>query len=303
MGEKSHFRSVNRKTKWLQWRERMRARRQRLLSQTPPDLSEAGESRCLNCGTVFKGYYCPGCGQSADTHRFTVKQACMNLFEAIFGGDSIILTTCGNLFYRPGKMIRDFILGSRTRYFRPVQLLLCLVTLYALIAFFLGIPNASTPTLSSDVQAIDENKLRKGGELLYKIINNKVIFGLLFSFFCVFPFKLVFRKCTLERPDGTVEGLNVAEHFYTLVYITCQFLLVGLFFELFRNIKPIYDLQEHINDLLLILLPTWTYQQVFGIRWLKSLGKSLIAGVLVLLESLLILLLYFGFYYGIASLL
>ena len=39
--------------------------------------------KCLNCGTEFEGKFCPECGQSAKTGRFTMRFIFENLMEAI----------------------------------------------------------------------------------------------------------------------------------------------------------------------------------------------------------------------------
>lgn len=287
------------KSLWKQSRARLRERRIRYASQTPPDLSEVEETKCLNCGTVFQGYYCPGCGQSADTKRFTVKNALSNLFVAIFGGNSLVLTTLGSLLTRPGKMIRDYICGCRTRYFAPVQMLFCLVTIYALIAFVFGVQHS--PELTSANNESFSEYSRKTVYLLKKLIDNKVFIGLFISFICVFPYKLVFRRCKLARPDGTLSGLNVAEHFFTLVYVSCQTLIVSLAFMPFQSIGSLSKGFNILENLLCGLLGVWTFRQLYGLKWLKSLWLNFVAFTLSLALLVVAIILYFGIAYGVLT--
>ena len=69
--------------------------------------------KCLNCGTVYNGRYCPHCGQSADTGRFTLKFMFQNLLAAILSNDGGVLFTLKKLFCSPGQMVLDIINGKR----------------------------------------------------------------------------------------------------------------------------------------------------------------------------------------------
>ena len=76
-------------------------------------------TKCLNCGTVFEGDFCPKCGQSAKTGRFTLKFIWENLIAAIFGSYGGIWFTLKNMFTRPGKMMVEILDGKRRSYFSP----------------------------------------------------------------------------------------------------------------------------------------------------------------------------------------
>lgn len=47
--------------------------------------TEVKTIRCLNCGKEFEGDFCPKCGQSAKTGRFTLRFIWENLISALFG--------------------------------------------------------------------------------------------------------------------------------------------------------------------------------------------------------------------------
>ena len=89
--------------------------------------------KCLNCGNEFEGNYCPECGQSAETGRFTMKFIFENLAAAIISRDGSIWFTLKNLFTRPGSMITDILGGKRKKYFSPFPMLFFALTLYILI--------------------------------------------------------------------------------------------------------------------------------------------------------------------------
>ena len=97
--------------------------------------------KCLNCGTEFEGKFCPECGQSADTGRFTMKFIWQNLLAAFLSKDGGIWFTLKNLFTRPGTMIVDMLNGKRVKYFSPFPMLFCSLTLFVLIISFSGSHN------------------------------------------------------------------------------------------------------------------------------------------------------------------
>jgi hypothetical protein len=95
--------------------------------------SEAKTTKCLNCGTEFQGNFCPECGQSAETGRFTMRFIFENLLAAFLSKDGGIWFTLKNLFTRPGAMIVEILNGKRRKYFSPFPMLFCSLTLYVLI--------------------------------------------------------------------------------------------------------------------------------------------------------------------------
>jgi hypothetical protein len=95
-------------------------------------------TKCLNCGTEFQGNFCPECGQSAETGRFTMCFIFENLLAAFLSKDGGIWFTLKNLFTRPGAMVVDILNGKRRKYFSPFPMLFCSLTLYVLILSISG---------------------------------------------------------------------------------------------------------------------------------------------------------------------
>lgn len=107
--------------------------------------------KCLNCGTEFEGKYCPECGQSADTGRFTWRFIIDNLQSAVLGKDGGIWFTLKNLFTRPGAMIVEILNGKRKSYFSPFPMLFFALTIYILLFTFTG--------SHGDIQAMEKEYL------------------------------------------------------------------------------------------------------------------------------------------------
>lgn len=216
-------------TRFVTWHTRVQERQREGHKLSNTDPFECEERECLNCGYRFRGHNCPNCGQDADTKRFTMKSATNDLFITLIGGDSVFLKTCGNLLYRPGYMIHDFLCGKRTRYFHPVEMLLCLVTIYALVTFCV---DDETFNFFSDVAnrtATDDSPFAQAAMTLQNFLSNTVAFSLLFAFINVLPYKLLFKRRTITCPDGESRRLNTAEHFVTLIYLSCMNIIVSLF--------------------------------------------------------------------------
>lgn len=94
--------------------------------------------KCLNCETEFQGDFCPKCGQSAKTERFTIKSMVHSLVLAFFSIDGGIWKTLKSLFTRPGQMVLDILNGKRKSYFAPFPMLLLVLSIYIVIFSFTG---------------------------------------------------------------------------------------------------------------------------------------------------------------------
>ena len=100
-------------------------------TETQSEVAECEATNITKC--LFQGNFCPECGQSADTGRFTMRFIFENLLAAFLSKDGGIWFTLKNLFTRPGAMIVEILNGKRKRYFSPFPMLFCSLTLYVLI--------------------------------------------------------------------------------------------------------------------------------------------------------------------------
>lgn len=113
-------------------------------------VEEKKVTKCLNCGTEFEGKFCPQCGQSADTKRFTVRFIFDNLLRAILSNDGGVWITLKSLFTRPGTMMLDIIHGKRKSYFSPFPMLFLTLSLYVIIFTFTGSKNNDFGSIVND---------------------------------------------------------------------------------------------------------------------------------------------------------
>lgn len=262
---------------------------------------------CLNCGTEFTGEYCPKCGQKASTARITVKKSVQSLMATITALDGRFFRTMGNLFWRPGHLVRDYITGKRALYVHPVSLLSTLVAVYLFVIFIFGIDPGSIHILSDDYMAenVHSDSLTALFSHLSVILSNKVVSSLLSAFICLLPFALMFRRKTIATPanpisDGAVSmKLNLAEHFCALVYAACLDFTLSVVLKLAEAAGMSHPTATSIDNLLFMLIPIVVYKQLYGVSWWSALWRGFVAIMLTLTALALLIILVFGITYGI----
>lgn len=266
--------------------EKIRALSHRPMVPLLPD--EGEEHECLCCGTQFKGNYCPQCGQKGTVGRLTFKTVIDHLMNAVCNTDGRIKHTLINLFTRPGYMIREFIEGKRVIYYPPVQLLFFVGTLYMLLYLAMDVEDAQ---LINTEKGSDFEKLVSTGLLkyLYNIVDylthNKAAGALYMVFMFVLPNKLVYRKTEVGSK------LNLTEHFYIMSFVMCQYLVLGMLCTLTKPILPNLD---DLHMITVIFLWTWTYKQLYELKWRQSMRKlffsSFLMSIIFIVFSVLMLL-------------
>ena len=216
-------------------------RKKRNLMENEPQTeiqTEVKTTKCLNCDTEFEGKFCPECGQSAETGRFTFKFIWENLIAAILGRDGGIWFTLKNLFTRPGAMIVEILNGKRRKYFSPFPMLVFSLTIYLLIASVSGSRdeyNISekdiTAELESPAKYEDDIKLiyttaYKGLQFYY---NHYTACYLLTLPLLVFATRRAFGKQNRKRYNGAEYTITVVYSMVMVVLFRCVVSLVYLF--------------------------------------------------------------------------
>lgn len=273
------------------------------------ELVEAGGKTCtcLNCGTVFTGEYCPACGQKASTDRITVRLALQSLIATITSLDGKFFRTMGNLFWRPGHLVRDYISGKRALYMHPVRLLSTLVAIYLFVVFIFSLDPGSIQILSDDIMAenVHSDSLTALLARISVMLNNKVISSLLSAFICLLPFALMFRHKTIATPGNSISSgsrsmkLNLAEHFCALAYAACLDFTISIILKLAETVGLNHSAAISLSNLLFLLIPVAVYKQLYGVSWWSALWRGFTAILLTLTALALLIILTFGISYGI----
>lgn len=239
---------------------------------TERQLALMAEHQCMNCGMTYVGNFCPCCGQSAKTARFTVKLLLNQLVFFFAKFDDKFTNTVKNLSYRPGYMIREYISGHRVNYMRPMQMLVCLVTIYALLSYFV-FPHAE-PTHFLNLEdetgkifvAPNSPFIHECLELIEKGLNNTIVSTLSFVFLLTLASKITFCRTTIGK------GLNLAEHFFILTYVACMNIIADFIF------LP-YNLMTHgssSNPTIYFFILWWVCCQLYEMKKRKALLSVLL---------------------------
>jgi hypothetical protein len=89
--------------------------------------------KCKNCSTEIELKYCPACGQPKKYARITPAEVWKDFLHAVFGLESGWLFTAYCLILYPGQTVRNYLLGKRKPYVKPLQFHLLMLTAYFLI--------------------------------------------------------------------------------------------------------------------------------------------------------------------------
>jgi hypothetical protein len=84
---------------------------------------------CLNCGAPLAGPYCHACGQPVKGMIRHLKSILHDFLDTVFEYDSRIWRTIVPLYFRPGRVTRDYIAGKRVRFVLPFRLFFVLTVL------------------------------------------------------------------------------------------------------------------------------------------------------------------------------
>ena len=242
--------------------------------------TEAKTTRCLNCDTVFEGDFCPKCGQSAETGRFTFKFIWENLLSALFGKDGGIWLTFKSLFTQPGKMILENLNGKRKRYFSPFPLLLFTLTLFILVYSFTG-----SRDYVKAAETVAERSKNGGDQIKYvaqKTIadalnfynNNYTLCYLLTLPLLAFSARKCFGKQNRNR-------YNWAEYIIILVYASVFIILYRILGSLAYLASP--DVSHKMTlflPLVTIIALTACFKKVMGFGTINTLLRSILTYVL-----------------------
>lgn len=201
--------------------------------------------------------------------------------------ESGFLYTVKQLFIRPGKLARTFILEDRTKATKPLIFLIFTATLFTLIFHFFHIEYQFF-SLEKKVSTIDEYLEKRA---IAEWINKHIGYSLLIiGFLIALWIKVFFRK----------HSYNIYEITILLCYSMGQMLLIIILFSLFEyvfKLKPLATIGVFLSYIYVI----WAIGQFFGEKkWINYL-KSLLCCVLgaMTLRFLLIFLANLFYHLGI----
>ncbi|MDO9490475.1 MAG: DUF3667 domain-containing protein [Sphingomonadaceae bacterium] len=118
------------------------------------DRGSAGElhGTCLNCATPLRGRFCDSCGQAAHVHR-TLGHVFEEFLHGVLHFDTKAWRTLPLLFFKPGKLTRDYVYGKRARYIAPFALFLFTIFVMFFTFGFMGMPELGSDAFKADTKA------------------------------------------------------------------------------------------------------------------------------------------------------
>lgn len=250
--------------------------------------------KCLNCGNEFEGKFCPECGQSADTGRFTLKFIIVNLITAILGRDGGVWFTLKNLFTRPGSMIVDILNGKRKKYFSPFPMLFFALTLYILItSFTTGFMVQEAFRQSDTMITEDSEEFDSRSVEVYHLFKNTVSFFIdhyTLCFLLTLPLFVIAARACYGRDNR--KKYYWAEYIITIVYA----LVIVVLFRCLTKFTYLFDhnlamsLGFMLAPIVMVVACTACFRKMLGFSIVKTAWRSIL---LVLMYSLMLFILMF----------
>lgn len=267
--------------------------------------AEPKKTKCLNCDTEFVGNFCPECGQSAETGRFTMKFIVENLLAAFTSRDGGVWFTLKNLFTRPGEMIVEILKGKRRRYFTPFPMLFFALTVYILLFTFTGsrgdikamekeyleAEETVNPELEGEAQTavMGVNEFQRLVGQGFKFYNNHytAVFMLTLPFF-LFATRVWYGRSNRKRYFRAEYLVAIAYSMVMVVLYRCIASIVFLFS------KSAADTMGDLIPFVIVAAFTACFRKMLGFSIGKTVWRSLLAVGLYYLILLTVILIICG---------
>ncbi len=91
---------------------------------------------CANCGAALVGPWCHACGQNADLRRRAILPLAWEAISDLFHLDGRLRRTLPDLFFRPGRLARDYMEGRIARHVPPFRMFLVALLFFIFAAAF-----------------------------------------------------------------------------------------------------------------------------------------------------------------------
>lgn len=91
-------------------------------------------TRCLNCETELEGRFCHACGQEHADHHRSIWHLGWETIESMFHVDGRLWRTLPWLFFKPGRLSKEYFEGKRARHVPPFRTFLVSLLIFILAA-------------------------------------------------------------------------------------------------------------------------------------------------------------------------
>jgi hypothetical protein len=236
---------------------------------------------CKNCGNSFTEEYCNRCGQKV-SHRITIKHIFHDVTHAFTHADKGIFNLFLQLFIRPGKVAREYIIeGKRKKYFNPFQYILILGSIAAFVAVNSHYMENTMAVIAKPGLAYSARQLKfihTIGTIQSKYYNFIILLQLPFVAYASF---LWYRKFKI----------NYAEHLTLQTFITAQSTFFGMIMMLAAALSGKPGVYISLTMALFnTAFQVYAYTQFFEERSFKGIMRALASAITGLLFFVLCIL-------------
>ena len=262
---------------------------------------EAKTAHCLNCGKDFEGNFCPECGQSAETGRFTLRFIFGNLLAAVLGRDGGVAYTLKNLFSRPGKMIVEILNGKRRKYVSPFPMLFLTLTVYILIFSLTG----SKGVISSDLDLDFTNSTPENVQIALEIdrlvvkafhfyLEHYTLCYMLTLPLFVIAARICFGKQNRKRYYWAEYTVAIV---YALVILVLYRCVINLTYPISTNF---YETMALLEPIAIITALSACFRRMMGFNMIKTIWRStLTLALYYIMVGVIMLIVIFVIAYGL----
>jgi hypothetical protein len=192
----------------------------------------ATEAQCHNCDTALlavQGKFCHECGQNTKLHVPTVAEFFHEFVNHYVAAEGKLWRTLATLFFRPGVLTRDYLVGRRERYVLPLKLFLTFS-----IVFFIALKMIQPPVKFMPTPAQNQAAMKTAGKPMAQLTQSErqtlalrslTQNGPFAAFFLLPIFAVLLRVLYSSRKLNFGSHLVFAFHFHTVVF---ALLLIGL---------------------------------------------------------------------------
>ena len=272
---------------------------------TPTSPVSQEETECRHCGYVFRGNFCPRCGQNRVAGKG--KPRFLKTFrEAYPQLSNNFLRTIAHLLLRPGYMMRDYFRGHRVIYQSPVSTFLIAISI---VALFTSIGHRFAPMrfemqqesqydqFSNVPMKVLEESARKDPKMkhaynqwraqqdktpstrkaiIWDLVKEKLTSNITVTLFALFPLLGVTSYGIFRRRKFDGRRLTIMEHYIIFVYLFA----LSNFFDLFDT-----------TGLLTFFYLLWAYRGLYRLSWWKAFGYAFVVLLIDFIVLMLVIML------------
>ena len=181
------------------------------------------EHHCNNCGSEFKGNFCPFCSQKAGMGRIGWRSVHQGIMDIWGLGTRSLLYSIWQLLWRPGHIIGDYIDGKRQVSFPPVKMLFIVAVLFSMVNYWF-VPIVLGVNMEPE---LPEEQMALLGNFSDWIQTNYSWFALIMALMAVVPTWTMFRY-TPHHPLHTLPEGFFIQIFLAVLMIVFNFLFLPL---------------------------------------------------------------------------